>query len=207
MDATPIRWVLFSYSVPKNPSTVRVGLWRRLRDLGAMYIAPSVCVIPETPETVRRLQTFRALPETVGGTIRLFTFVAPDPETEQGLQDQFQALRTAEYAEFKERAQALLDELRREGEGGKFTFAELEENEDELEKLERWLKRIEARDLLDCPERSPSTELLEQGRAALAEFRAVTVRRELEVQDTIPEVPGLEASLRDLDADSEPDTN
>ncbi len=189
---TPSRsWLFFSYSVPKDPSTVRVALWRRLRDLGALYIGSSVCVIPETPDAARRLQAFKKYAEDAGGNARLFSMLLTDDETQRELEAQFQDLRAAEYAELWDRALALLDELRREGESGKFTFAELEENEDELEKLERWLRRIEARDILQCPEHEPSIELLAQCRAALAEFRATTIRREVDLGE---EAPGISAS-------------
>jgi len=176
------RWLLFSYSVPKEPSTVRVALWRRLRDLGAMYIGPCVCMLPETPEAASQLSSCRKAAEDGGGTGRLIPLVVDDEETERDLVAEFQALRAAEYAEFRERVEALLDELRREGEGGKFTFAELEENEDELEKLERWLKKIESRDVLKCADHDHSVELLAQGRAALEEFRAATIRREVDLE-------------------------
>jgi hypothetical protein len=45
-----------------------------------------------------------------------------------------------------ERCGALLDEIGREGVAGKYTFAEMEESEQDLEKLVRWLAKIQARD-------------------------------------------------------------
>jgi len=147
-----------------------------------MYIGPSVCMFPETPEAASRLLSCRKVAEDAGGTARLFPLVIDDEETEDDLVAEFHALRAAEYAEFQERVDALLDELRREGESGKFTFAELEENEDELEKLERWLKKIESRDVLKCPEHDRSVEILAHGRAALEEFRTATIRREIDLE-------------------------
>lgn len=182
MDASSQPWLLFSYSVPKEPSTVRVALWRRLRELGAMYVAPSVCMLPDTPEGMKKLRGCMQIAEDAGGTARLIPFVIQDEQAELDLVADFSRLRAAEYAELRERVTALLDELRKEGEGGKFTFAELEENEDELEKLERWLKKIESRDILNCPDHDPSVALLAQGRVALEEFRSATIRREVDLE-------------------------
>lgn len=181
-DMETSRWLLFSYSVPKEPSTVRVGLWRRLRELGALYIAPSVCMFPDTREGIKKLQACRQLAEDAGGTARLIPLLIEDEQSKTSLVAEFNELRAAEYAELREQTQGLLDELRKEGEGGKFTFAELEENEAELDKLERWLKKIESRNLLACPDHDPSVALLAEGRAALDEFRAATIRREMDVE-------------------------
>lgn len=177
-----LSWLLFAYSVPKEPSTVRVALWRRLRELGAMYIAPSVCMFPHIRDGMKRLQTCRQLAEGAGGTARLFPLVIEDDQSNAHLIAEFNELRAAEYAELREQTQGLLDELRKEGESGKFTFAELEENEAELDKLERWLKKIESRNLLACPGHDPSVALLAQGRAALEEFRTATIRREVDLE-------------------------
>ena len=54
--------------------------------------------------------------------------------------------RAREYDEFATRSQGLLDEIAKEVAASKFTFAELEEIEDDLKKLETWLRKIAARD-------------------------------------------------------------
>ena len=97
MDSSQ-KWLLFSYSVPKEPSTVRVGLWRRLRDLGALYVAPSVCVLPDTPDAASKLAVCRKAAEEAGGAARLLPLVVVDESAEAELLADFQALR-ATYCE------------------------------------------------------------------------------------------------------------
>jgi hypothetical protein len=58
--------------------------------------------------------------------------------------------RQREYQEFATRAQGLLDEVAKEIAAEKFTFAELEEVEDDLKKLEVWLAKISARDFFQA---------------------------------------------------------
>jgi hypothetical protein len=139
-------------------------------------------MFPDAREGMKRLQACRQLAEDAGGTARLFPLLIEDEQAKTSLVAEFNELRAAEYAELHEQTQRLLDELRKEGEGGKFTFAELEENEADLDKLERWLKKIEARDLLNCPHHDPGVALLAQGRAALEEFRVATIRREVDLE-------------------------
>ena len=182
------RWLLFSYSVPKEPSTLRVNLWRRLRDIGVLYIAQSACLLPETPAGVKALDGCHKAAIEAGGTARLVPFVVEDEQAQVELVRDFQALRAAEYGELRERAEALLAELAREGEGGKFIFAELEENEDELEKLDKWLGRMQRRDVLGSPAREDAVAVLEQGRWALAAFRDRTIAREVEFDPGPPVV-------------------
>ncbi len=58
----------------------------------------------------------------------------------------FAEARDAEYSEVMERCREFHAELKKEREAGKFTFAELEENEEDLAKLEAWVGKIRARD-------------------------------------------------------------
>jgi hypothetical protein len=59
--------------------------------------------------------------------------------------ERFRADRAREYDELTERCGALLAEISKETKAGKFSFADLEENEQDLAKLVRWLAEIRAR--------------------------------------------------------------
>jgi hypothetical protein len=52
----------------------------------------------------------------------------------------------------------------------KFTFAELEENEDELQKLESWLARIQARDLVGGERAAEAISSFDTCKKTLAAF-------------------------------------
>jgi hypothetical protein len=51
-----------------------------------------------------------------------------------------------------------------------FIFAEFEENEQELEKLYNWLKKIEKKDFFHCKFKNIITENLEKCQSMLNEF-------------------------------------
>ena len=59
--------------------------------------------------------------------------------------------RDDEYSEILDRCRDFHAELEREREAGKFTFAELEENEEDLAKLEAWFGKVRARDRFGAP--------------------------------------------------------
>jgi hypothetical protein len=69
----------------------------------------------------------------------------------------FNATRDDEYREVLDRCTAFHAELEKEREAGKVTFAELEENEEDLAKLEAWLGKISERDRFGAP-LAPETE-------------------------------------------------
>ena len=92
------------------------------------------------------------------------------------------ALWGREYDEFAERCTALLDEIGKETRAGKFTFAEMEENEQDLEKLARWRAKIEARDFFPDERRQQSAAMMARCRSAMEAFSQAVYATE-EVQE------------------------
>jgi DNA-binding transcriptional regulator PaaX len=52
--ADVVCWLMLIYRVPSEPSRLRTAVWRRLKALGAVYVANSVAVLPESPEAIAR---------------------------------------------------------------------------------------------------------------------------------------------------------
>jgi hypothetical protein len=163
-------WLLISYRAPKEPSTARVAAWRRLHRLGALYLGPSTCLLPIGLADERALATVAEGITVAGGTIDTFRIEAFTADAQQMLLERVNADRDAEYAEVVERAQALLAELDREGQRGKFTFAEVEENEAELVKLRRWLAAIGRRDRYRAAGRPAGEQAVAAAEQALRVF-------------------------------------
>ena len=78
--------------------------------------------------------------------------------------------RAKEYDEFAERADAMLAEIEKETRKEKFTFAELEEIEQDLEKLTEWLAKIEKRDFFPDKRLTDAKAHLERCAAELRIF-------------------------------------
>jgi uncharacterized protein YdbL (DUF1318 family) len=128
-----------------RPAT-RVRVWRKLRSLGALYLHQSVCLLPDRKPVRRQVQRLLASVRADGGTARSLTVTVDDEAEYAGLVAEFNAERDAEYAEVVERAPELLAELETETARGRATYAEVEESEADLERFDKWLAKIAARD-------------------------------------------------------------
>ncbi|WP_344138075.1 Chromate resistance protein ChrB [Saccharopolyspora halophila] len=170
-------WVLLLAQLPASPSSPRVTLWRRARAAGAAGLQNGAWVLPRTDAHV---QLFDQLAEAVrkqDGSAFVLT-AAPAAEDAVGTDEQivarFRADRAREYDEFAERCSELLGEIDKETQRTKFTFAELEEIEQDLDKLVGWLDKITARDFFPDEHVTAATERLQRCRQALEGFaRAV----------------------------------
>jgi hypothetical protein len=147
-----------------------VAAWRRLHRLGALYIGPSTCVVPAALAEDQALAAAAEGVTNAGGEFDILRVDAFAPESERALLARFNAARDAEYSEVAERAAALVAELQRESERGKFTFAEAEENEADLAKLNRWLDSIRQRDRFSAAERNRAEAAVQEADDQLREF-------------------------------------
>ena len=82
----------------------------------------------------------------MGGTAVLLTCTVLAGATE--VMDTFQAARNDEYEEIVDRCEDFLAQVKKEHVAEHFTYAELEENEVDLAKLQNWFGRVRQRDML-----------------------------------------------------------
>jgi hypothetical protein len=54
--ASDTRWVLLAYRLPREPSTPRTALWRRLRRLGAAQLLDGLAALPHNETTREQLE-------------------------------------------------------------------------------------------------------------------------------------------------------
>ncbi|MFN6478903.1 Chromate resistance protein ChrB [Nostoc sp. DedQUE07] len=148
------------YKVPAQPSTQRVYVWRKLKGWGALYLQQSVCVLPHREDLQQYLAELKADITAGGGEADLLIIWIDEPDQNAMLVNRFQQQADREYQEFLGQCRDLHSELSEERKIGNLTFAELEENEAELNKLRSWLPKIRDRDLFDAPKYSQATEAL-----------------------------------------------
>jgi len=195
MEKSPIRqqWLLFLAQLPAAPSSARVALWRRLRAAGAASVLNGAWVLPLADE---HKALFTQLAEVVsgqGGSATVFATAAMAQEEEEAIVARFRVDRAREYDEFAERSLGFLAEIEKETKRRKFTFAELEEIEDDLNKLSAWLAKIETRDFFPNARMQEANDRLQTCGTALRAFaekvyaqEGVSTRQE---DDTVPPSP------------------
>jgi hypothetical protein len=133
---------LLAYKVPPEPAKKRIALWRKIKSLGAVYLQNGVCLLPKTDDHVRRLKIVENEISEMEGESVLLETVGLDRAQEEKLLARFNADRDEAYQEFLQRCAGFEAEIARESAAGKFTFAELEENDEDLKKLASWLEKI-----------------------------------------------------------------
>src|SRR5690606_40846693 len=69
-----IRWALFAYKIPSEPSSIRVRVWRNLKSLGVHYLQQSVCIFPHKEEILKKVKKLQLLIMENGGETTLLEF-------------------------------------------------------------------------------------------------------------------------------------
>lgn len=141
-----IAWLLLTYKVPPEPAARRIAIWRRLKGMGAVYLQNGVCVLPKTDDHVRRLKMLENdIAESKGECVILET-AALDRGQEDKVIARFKADRDDAYEEFLDKCDDFEREVAKEVDAKHFTYAELEENDVDLKKLQGWLAKIKKLD-------------------------------------------------------------
>ncbi|WP_198145719.1 Chromate resistance protein ChrB [Frankia sp. EAN1pec] len=155
------RWLVVSVRLPGDPSRHRVAVWRELRRLGAMPVGSGVWAMPATPLFLDGLDRVRALVDRGNGRVVALDGRARDGNSEATLVAEFNAARAAEWAEFVAECDKFDAEIAKERRIGKFTLAELDEEEQSLERLRRWWRELKTRDVFAAVANTPAGERLE----------------------------------------------
>jgi hypothetical protein len=135
-------WLLLTYKVPPEPAAKRIALWRRLKGLGAVYLQNGVCLLPKTDDHVRRLKMLENDVAEMGGEAVILETIALDRAQEEKVVARFKSDRDEQYREFIGRCADFEAEIAKERATNKFTYAELEEEDTDLKKLQSWLDKI-----------------------------------------------------------------
>jgi Protein ChrB, N-terminal len=146
-----LRWVVLLARLPAEPSRHRVAVWRELRRLGAVAIGQSVWTLPDHPAATDGLQRVAGLVARGGGELTLLDADGRDQASRDRLRRLYVEARAAEWTEFRAECARYLAEIDKEIGKGKLTVAELEEEEQSMERLRRWHRELRARDVLATP--------------------------------------------------------
>jgi hypothetical protein len=131
------RWVLLAYRLPREPSTPRIAVWRRLRRLGALQLVDGLVALPLDATTREALEWVADEVEQAGGEATVWLAEPAASTDEQALSRRMAEAAAAAYRLVIEAAEATAEPERRR------TAA----------RLRRELQRIRARDFFPPPER------------------------------------------------------
>lgn len=164
------KWLLLSYKLPSDPSSKRVSIWRKIKGLGAVYIQNGVCILPNTDEHQRNLKIIQNEILNIDGESSLLNTVGFDKRDEENLISRFNEERNLEYQEFFSKCRDYVAEINNETEANHFSYAELQENDEDLKKLKNWLEKIKRVDFYGAPLLPQAEEELSICEQMLEEF-------------------------------------
>ena len=149
---------------------MRVAMWRRLRKLGAVYMNEGIWVMPNVPEmrvgvdvAIREIQNF-------DGSASAFVSRDVDLSQQGRLRARILAARDEEYAELSGQTDRFFAHVQHATDTRRYTFAEVEELEEEIAKIEGWLAEIRNRDFFLSPQYQLNKQATQRAHEVLQAF-------------------------------------
>jgi hypothetical protein len=146
--------------------------------MGAVYLQSSSVVLPASPSAERALRKLRHEITEMNGTAVLFRAGVLGGEAD--VRAAFQTARNDEYEEIVDRCDDFLTQIEKEYAAHHFTYAELEENEVDLVKLQNWFTKVGDRDVFNASGRQSVLDALAKCEAALEDYASRVYQEESE---------------------------
>lgn len=97
-------WVMLSYRIPREPSTPRIAVWRRLKDLGVVQVGDGLVALPNSARTKERLEWVSAHVREADGEAIVWVATPSARRDTDRLVEELNEARSNEYRK-------LLDEI------------------------------------------------------------------------------------------------
>ena len=133
--------------IPAEPSRHRVAVWRELRKAGALSLGQGVWAVPQLPVFEASMQRTAELVARADGEVTVLDAAGRSADDAARLRRLYDEARRADWTEFLADCTKFEEELAKEIRIEKFTLAELEEEEQSLERLRRWYRELKTRDV------------------------------------------------------------
>jgi hypothetical protein len=163
-------WTVLIVRVPSEPSRHRVAVWRELRRVGAVQLGQGSWALPDAPPFAGFVDRIIALVAEHEGEVLALKSGAADEITAQRIRGLYDEARRAEWAEFVSECGKCVAELDKEVRNEKFTLAELDEEEQNVDRLRRWHRELRARDVFDSVHESEIQQHLDTCTTKLEHF-------------------------------------
>jgi hypothetical protein len=133
-------WVLLCYRLPREPSTPRISVWRKLKRLGVAQLVDGLVALPADPRTREQLEWIAEEILDADGEASIWLGRLTTTDQERELTQRLRAARAEEYTDVTVEA----------------TAARAADEREQLrvgERLRTELRRIARRDYFPPPER------------------------------------------------------
>lgn len=170
-DGSSTDWLVVIARLPAQPSRHRVAVWRELRRSGALPLGGGTWLLPAGRAADDIVEQIRELVSRADdGELFVLAAHPHDEPTGVQLQASYTGSVEAEWLEFLSECDKYDAELDKEVSLGKFTLAELEEEEQSLDRLRRWHRALSLRDRFGAPSASHAKQRLTECTAHLERY-------------------------------------
>ncbi len=145
--AGSIEWLLLAYRMPREPSTPRITVWRKLTRLGVLKLGDGLVALPADARSQERLEWIADEVVEAAGDATLWKSRLTSASAERALVERMAAAIAAEYRGLIIAA----------GEAGASTPVRVQT----VARLRRELRRISQRDYFPPPEREEARRAVE----------------------------------------------
>lgn len=143
----PGEWVLLSYQLPREPSTPRISLWRRLKRWGVIQVRDGLVALPADARTREQLEWAAEEALEAGGTAAVWLARPTVAMQERDMAQEMAAARAEEYADLAASAEQAL-------------ATSAAEQSRTLRRLRRQWREITRRDFFPPPQREAAAAAL-----------------------------------------------
>jgi len=152
------QWVLLSYRMPREPSTRRIAVWRKLKRLGVAQISDGLVALPVDARTREHIDWLAEEIRDADGNAAVWIATPAAVGTERELATAMAAARATEYTAIRSEATAA-------------QHADATTRASVLRRLRAELRRVTRRDYFPPPERDQARAAVEQLGTPLDEIR------------------------------------
>jgi hypothetical protein len=101
--ARAVAWIVLVYRVPRQPSTPRIAIWRKLRSLGVAQLGDGAVALPEDARSREHLEWVADQVVEAGGTALLLRAQTLARKDERALAQDMAEARAEEYRDLATR--------------------------------------------------------------------------------------------------------
>jgi len=102
-------WVVLNYRLPREPSTPRIAVWRKLKRLGVAQLGDGLVALPADARTQEQLEWVAEEIAEAGGSSNLWQATLMSRAQERALVERMAGARAVEYRSIVERASVAVD--------------------------------------------------------------------------------------------------
>lgn len=146
-------FLLLIVSLPPNPSSLRVRVWRRLRALGAVALKRTVYLLPDTPDNYEQFQWLGQEIQRERGETILLRVDQIENMSRADLIRLFHEARDPEYRQLAARYRKLMQALERKSGGARV--------DRDLVQLQKEFEKVRELDFFEAPGRAEVERLRE----------------------------------------------